>query len=53
MQCIVTNECYKGYTLLKTLEQIQAGNEFEDINMEFDHTDIMPPSKMKRFNWLF
>ena len=44
----VTNECYKGYTLSKTLEQIQVGNEVEDVNMEVDHTDNMPPSKMKR-----
>ena len=44
----VTNECYKGYTLLKTLEQIQAGNEIDDVNMEVDHTDNMPASKMKK-----
>ena len=44
----VTNECYKGYTLSKTLEQIQVGNEVEDVNMEVDHTDNMPPSKMRR-----
>ena len=42
------NECYKGYTLSKTLEQIQVGNEVEDTNMDVDHTDSMPPSKMKR-----
>ena len=45
----VTNECCKGYTLSKTLEQIQVSNEVEDINMEVDHTDSMPPSKMKRW----
>ena len=45
----VTNECYKGYTLSKTLEQIQVGNEVEDINMEVGHTDRMPPSNMKRW----
>ena len=44
----VTNECCKGYTLSKTLEQIQVSNEVEDINIEVDHTDSMPPSKMKR-----
>ena len=45
----VTNDCYKGYTLSKTLEQIQVGNDFEDINIEVDHTESMPPSKMKRW----
>ena len=45
----VTNKCYKWHTLLKTLEQIQVGNEVEDVNMEVDHTDNMPPSKMKRW----
>ena len=29
----VTNECYKGYTLSKALQQIQFGNEVEDVNM--------------------
>ena len=29
----VTNECYKGYTLAKALEQIQVSNEVEDVNM--------------------
>ena len=43
----VTNECYKGYTLSKMLEQIQVGNGIEVVNMEVDHTDNMPASKMK------
>ena len=42
-----TSEFYKGYALLKTLKQIQVGNEVEDINMKVDHTDSMPPYKMK------
>ena len=45
----VTNECYKCHTLLKTSEQIQVGNEIEDVNMEVDHTDDMPSSKMKKW----
>ena len=44
----VTNECKKGYTLPKMLEQIQVGNEVEDVNMEVGHTINMPPSKMKK-----
>ena len=38
----ITNECYKGYTLSKTLEEIQVGGKVEDVNMEVDHTDNMP-----------
>ena len=45
----VTNEGYKGYTLSKTWEQIQVGNEVEDVNMEVEHTDNTPSSKIKRW----
>ena len=44
----VTNVCYQGYILSKTLKQIQVGNKVEDINTEVDHTESIPPSKMKR-----
>ena len=45
----VTNVCYQGYILSKTLKQIQVGNKVEDINTEVDHTESIPPSKMKRW----
>ena len=31
------------------LEQIQVGNGIEVVNMEVDHTDNMPASKMKEW----
>ena len=31
------------------LEQIQVGKVIEDVNMEVDHTDNMPASKMKKW----
>lgn len=37
-------------SLSKKLEQIQVGNEVEDVNMEVDHTENMPPSNMKRWD---
>ena len=37
-------------SLSKKLEQIQVGNEVEDVNMEVDHTENMPSSNMKRWD---
>ena len=44
----VSSSLYKGYILSKTLEEIQVGNEVEDVNTEVSHIDNMSSSKMKR-----